>query len=294
MSSIRPLVTITILVAVGVFLFTKINEGPVPLPAEMDASLERVPAAEIPPLSTATNPPAPAWSDPPSGATESTPRWAEGASESVATTPPTAPPMNLPTENPQASAPQESSLATTPAEMPPIPELPPLAPAPVTNAATTPSQTATAPISLPANIPVAQYSGDAATANTQMVTSPTTPTPEAVSPATPVAPAEAEADRYATMPTEMTPTETAAATPSAAAPTISSAWPEIQGALERQELVAAHEMLSRWYGNPSLTPAEAQQVELLLSQLAGTVVYSTEHRLEPPYTVHAGDTLQTI
>ena len=67
-----------------------------------------------------------------------------------------------------------------------------------------------------------------------------------------------------------------------------------KAALERQELVAAHEMLSSWYGNPSLTPAESQQVEVLLSQLAGTVVYSTEHRLEPPYTVHAGDTLQTI
>ena len=76
--------------------------------------------------------------------------------------------------------------------------------------------------------------------------------------------------------------------------TFASEWPQIQAALNRQELVAAHEMLSRWYGNPSLTPAEAQQVEVLLSQLAGTVVYSTEHRLEPPYTVHAGDTLQTI
>ena len=32
----------------------------------------------------------------------------------------------------------------------------------------------------------------------------------------------------------------------------------------------------------------------MLSQLAGTVVYSTEHRLEPPYTVQAGETLQTI
>jgi LysM repeat protein len=77
-------------------------------------------------------------------------------------------------------------------------------------------------------------------------------------------------------------------------PTFASTWPQIQDALQQQQLVAAHEMLSRWYGNPSLTPAEAQQVELLLSQLAGTVVYSTEHRLEPPYTVHTGDTLQTI
>jgi LysM repeat protein len=92
------------------------------------------------------------------------------------------------------------------------------------------------------------------------------------------------------------PATTTAVTPLAdpTAPTFTSTWPEIQAALDRQELVAAHAMLSRWYGNPNLTPAEAQQVETLLSQLAGTVVYSTEHRLEPPYTVHAGDTLQTI
>ena len=73
-----------------------------------------------------------------------------------------------------------------------------------------------------------------------------------------------------------------------------TSWPIIQGALERQELVEGYDMLSQWYGNPTLSPAEAEQVETLLSQLAGTVVYSTEHRLEPPYTVHAGDTLQTI
>src|SRR3972149_6542388 len=70
MSSIRPLITITILVAVGVFLFTKINEGPVPLPAEMDDALERAPATDIPPLATAATPPTgpttiPSWSDQP-------------------------------------------------------------------------------------------------------------------------------------------------------------------------------------------------------------------------------------
>jgi LysM repeat protein len=73
-----------------------------------------------------------------------------------------------------------------------------------------------------------------------------------------------------------------------------TSWPIIQGALERQELVEGYDMLSQWYDNPNLSPAEAEQVETLLSQLAGTVVYSTEHRLEPPYTVRAGDTLQTI
>ena len=134
-------------------------------------------------------------------------------------------------------------------------------------------------------------------------------TAEAVSPDAALTPLPVGDDRYGAMsadtsaaPTAQTSAPTAIPTPTTepvtpvtpSTPTFASEWPQIQGALERQELVAAHEMLSRWYGNPNLTPAEAQQVEVLLSQLAGTVVYSTEHRLEPPYTVHSGDTLQTI
>ena len=71
-------------------------------------------------------------------------------------------------------------------------------------------------------------------------------------------------------------------------------WPVIQAALERGELARAHLLLSQWYEDPSLTPAESQQVDRLLGQLAGTVVYSTEHRLEPAYVVQPGETLDTI
>jgi LysM repeat protein len=73
-----------------------------------------------------------------------------------------------------------------------------------------------------------------------------------------------------------------------------AAWPEIQASLARQDLTQAHHMLSQWYGNPALSPTETNQVEALLGQLAGTVVYSTDHRLEPPYVVRIGDTLETI
>ncbi len=71
MSSIRPLVTITILVAVGVFLFTKMNEGPVALPPEMDGALEQAPPPAIPPL--ATSPTAPSWNDPPATTSDTQP-----------------------------------------------------------------------------------------------------------------------------------------------------------------------------------------------------------------------------
>jgi LysM repeat protein len=305
MSSIRPLITITILVAVGAFMFMKINEGPVALPPEMDESLGQTPAVEIPPLTTATDVAAPAWNDPP---------------KSVAAIP-SAPPVNLPSEVP-ASVPEKSSVTTAPADVPPIPELPPIAAAPAAAPATTPAELA--PIQLPANIPVAQYPGDATTANaTAEPVTPITPEsasppvasayqPPAAAPAAEVTPPEmspAGDNRYGALSadasaatTTQTPAPAAAPAPTAepvtpiapSTPTFASEWPQIQGALDRQELVAAHEMLSRWYGNPNLTPAEAQQVEVLLSQLAGTVVYSTEHRLEPPYTVHSGDTLQTI
>jgi LysM repeat protein len=59
-------------------------------------------------------------------------------------------------------------------------------------------------------------------------------------------------------------------------------------------LKQAHKLLSKWHGDPSLNPADSAKVETLLSQLAGTVIYSTEHQLEPPRVVKAGETLDTI
>ena len=44
----------------------------------------------------------------------------------------------------------------------------------------------------------------------------------------------------------------------------------------------------------TLSPAESQKVETLLSQLAGTVIYSTENQLEPARVVKPGETLETI
>jgi LysM repeat protein len=68
----------------------------------------------------------------------------------------------------------------------------------------------------------------------------------------------------------------------------------VQSALDRGELSQALLLLSDWYGDPSLTPAETQEVDRLLSQLAGSVIYSTEPRLEPPYMVQDGERLQDI
>ena len=53
-------------------------------------------------------------------------------------------------------------------------------------------------------------------------------------------------------------------------------------------------MLTQWYGNSTLSPPESEQVQSLLNQLAGTVVYSNQSCLVPPYVVRSGDTLESI
>ncbi len=85
-------------------------------------------------------------------------------------------------------------------------------------------------------------------------------------------------------------------TASAAAPaaTFAASWPAIQAALDKNDLKQAHQLLTKWHGDETLSPAEAQKVETLLGQLAGTVIYSNEHRLEPARVVKPGETLEAI
>jgi LysM repeat protein len=65
--------------------------------------------------------------------------------------------------------------------------------------------------------------------------------------------------------------------------------------LEANQFAEAHLMLSPWYAyRQSLPPDARQQLMDLLDGLAGTVVYSREHFLEPPYIVKPGETLEQI
>jgi LysM repeat protein len=73
-----------------------------------------------------------------------------------------------------------------------------------------------------------------------------------------------------------------------------ASWPAIHAALERGDLAQAHQLLSPWHNEPSLKPAEAENVDKLLGQLAGTVIYSTEHRLGPARVVRPGESLESI
>jgi LysM repeat protein len=108
-------------------------------------------------------------------------------------------------------------------------------------------------------------------------------------------------DRYApsdnsTNPSAISPLGAVPASPPSApaAATFAASWPAIQAALDGGDLKQAHQLLSKWHANDSLTAAESEKVETLLAQLAGTVIYSTEHQLEPARVVNAGETLDTI
>lgn len=69
---------------------------------------------------------------------------------------------------------------------------------------------------------------------------------------------------------------------------------QVSRELDAGRLAEAHEVLSRFYFQPGLTPQQSRQVAELLDQLAGTVIYSRQSLLEPLYVVRPGDTLQSI
>lgn len=72
------------------------------------------------------------------------------------------------------------------------------------------------------------------------------------------------------------------------------AMESIKRELEAGQVSAALQHLSSWYDDPRLAPAEHQQLNQMLDQIAGTVIYSTQHLLEPPYEVQPGERLEDI
>ncbi len=267
MKSIRPLVTITILTVVGVFLYFKIQEGP-EVSSSTDSAWELT--SGVPGLDdTASPPPAsapPAWTPPPPQVNSAVP----DSRASAATAPPAAEsPAGLP------------AIPEIPA-LPQIPELPPLGP-PAPQEPATPPAVITPP-AVPRTVPTANYREGSSPAEPVAATQPPAGSPLA--------------SRDAAMST--TPAELVEVAPPKAAelatPTGSYAMarPSIQAKLQQGELAQAHLLLSQFYGDRSLSTDQQKELETLLNQLAGTVIYSTEHLLEPPYTVREGDTLVSI
>ncbi len=69
---------------------------------------------------------------------------------------------------------------------------------------------------------------------------------------------------------------------------------EVQKNLQQNKLAEAYQALSTLYTSAELPADQERQVTALLDQLAGTVVYSRRHFLEPPYITRQGDTLETV
>lgn len=268
MSTIRPLATIAVLAVLGVYLAHQINQGP-PVAANDEWSSLGADELDAPP----------AWNGgaPAQAAVESTsleartaPGWAESSPSPEAVEVESAPAFPALPDLP----PVEEDQAT-PIDPPPVQGVPAGA-----TLATQPAPTATnQELTLPASIPQANYNS----------------TQPASEPAFPTAPPQGSIQ--GSVPSLGRSVNTAApqapATPQGA-PGFAAAWEAVQGALQRDELTRAHRMLSQWRDDPNLSTDQRLQVDGLLGQLAGSVVYSADHRLEPAHVVSYGETLESI
>ena len=300
MSSLRPLATITLLAVVGVVLYMKINETEPVIPegvGEWSNQLEigadggaaavpgvgstATPTLEAPPF----NPAAPAGGTAAAPAGDAAPAWkpepllsskTDGAKESE----------HDHAGHDHAHDDEQSSPVARSAA---VPDMPPL-----------PESNSTAKSS---------DASSAAVLAVPFVNTPdsSTPAPAAAADANPYAAApDASASTMAEPPPFETPTADPAAvaaatesitpTDSAKGSMYASARVAVQADLDRGELGKALVKLSEWYGDPSLTPEETQEVETLLGQLAGDVIYEgpPAHRLAPKHVVATGETLETI
>ena len=69
---------------------------------------------------------------------------------------------------------------------------------------------------------------------------------------------------------------------------------EADGLIRENQLAQAHLALSKWHGNDRLFADDQKQLYDYLDGLAGAVVYSRQHLLEPEYKVQIGDSLETV
>lgn len=67
-----------------------------------------------------------------------------------------------------------------------------------------------------------------------------------------------------------------------------------KGRLDAGQFGQAHLELTNYYCSGRLAPYESRVLGELLDQLGGTVVYSRDHLLEPPYRVQPGDTVDRV
>ena len=332
MSSIRPLATITVLAMVGVFLYMKITETKPVLPEGVDSwSIDQEieigndfnVSTDIASANTPTAAPAgdtaPAFN--PGAAPSAAPAFNPSESAAPASAAPTwnpdpvaNEPLKPATLDDTANKPEQpvtTEVAAVPA-VPPLPEIPvatneptntDLANADVsgTTAETTPDPSIAVPVVNTPEIVNQPFATTPPTtqdvAVTVETTLPTTDTPTQYDPSiaidTPAAVQAQTVDPTAVLDPTVT-FDQNPATNAAQSSLYAASRLEVQAALDRGELSQALLLLSIWYDDPVLTPTEAQEVQELLNQLAGSVIYSTEPRLVKPHRVQAGEKIEDI
>lgn len=77
-------------------------------------------------------------------------------------------------------------------------------------------------------------------------------------------------------------------------PAFGDAWQTAMDHLNNRHWADALRTISAFYDRPEVVAQERQRLVDLLDPLAGKVIYSTEHLLEPPYQVRPGETLLEI
>ena len=274
MSSIRPLATITVLAFVGIFLYLKINETEPPLPEGVedwsaDTAIQfDMGQADMGQVNMdGTDPTA-------------IPQFSQAPAESEA------PAFSMNTATPGDTAPafQVSEAAALAGVNPPTSIAPPVAVAEAPSFGVeqgfAASGAATQLPDLPPlpSLPPAPSSAPSVDVVAEVVAEVVPPVMSAKPQATLPAGASVQATSEVQAQTSL----------------FSTTRTAVQAALDRGELSQALLLLSDWYGDPSLSPGEAQEVNSLLGQLAGSVIYSTEHRLKPSRMVQAGEQLETI
>jgi hypothetical protein len=294
MNSLKNLMIIGVLAAVGYGMYvslqrTNVDSGQSFTAPKLDMSNVRSSTSHSLPLSGSSLPSAGASS--------------LGASGLNATTaPPLAPPPLAPaptnnslgTGDPAPAMPYPSAnTATSPSNLPEVPPLNPPA-----GVASSPDATLGTPVP-PESAPSLGTPGSATGPSAVPALPSENPTPTGVvrnlAPPPDTAPSDLPSN-----PSTAGSTATAIATtdPKAADGSLQNTFDAFMDAVRKKlaedKLAEAQLALSKMYAIPNLPADQAKQITDLLDQLAGTVIYSRQHYLAPPYRTRPGDTIDAI
>lgn len=301
MEALKPLVVLVLFGTILYGAYSVVQKGPSSAEPTVAQAANDAPPFSPPPVELAP-PPSLAQSN----ALQSPPVTpgpippAAGVSQTTATpTLPVAPAAAPIAAPPSVPAPVAGTVAPPPVPAPPTPAMPVEPPAPVLQPATV----AAAAVGAGALVDATR----AAPSSPTYLTAESAPPPAQDSLGS-LQPPQATAiperpDRYATLattpplstsvlPSSSPPPPSSSATGSSAA--FATAWADAHEKLAGGRYAEALAALSIWYDDPSLGLEESQRLEDLLGQLAGTVIYSSQDLLMPPYVVTAGETLPGV